>query len=218
MELGSKQWQDLIVDGARQFGVAVTADHLRLFALHADELRRWNAKANLTRILAPGDMALKHFVDSLAAAPLIETGAAVLDMGSGAGFPGIVLKIIHPQMALTLIDAVGKKVNFQRHVIRLLGLCQTEALHVRAEDLAKQKPAGFDVAVCRALADVAQFWRLSAPLLRPGGLAIAYKGGSIAAELAALRPEGGQAPPQVDIKSYRLPLDGSRRTLVVLTK
>jgi len=218
MQLDSVPWRDLIVKGAGQLGVTVTADHLRQFALFASELVRWNAKANLTRILSPRDMALKHFVDSLAAVSLMETGKAVLDIGSGAGFPGIVLKILCPGIAMTLIDAVGKKVGFQRHVIRQLGLCAIEALHVRAEDLARQKTGAFDVAVCRALADVDRFWRLAAPMLRPGGMAVAYKGKISEAELAAIRPASGQAAPQVAVRSYRLPLDGSQRTLVVLVK
>lgn len=216
MEPGSRPWQELIIDGAAQLGVTVTADHVRQFALYAGELLRWNARANLTRIVAPKDVAIKHFVDSLAAAVLIDPGKSVVDIGAGAGFPGLVLKIVRPSLALTLIDAVAKKVNFQRQAIRLLGLEGIQALHVRAEDLARQRPAAFDVAVCRALTDLAQFWRLAAPLLNASGMAIAYKGSVTEAELAALKTGAGQVPPRVDISAYRLPLDGSQRALVVL--
>jgi 16S rRNA (guanine527-N7)-methyltransferase len=216
MALDSTEWQNLVVQGAAELGVAVTQAQARLFAIYAGELLRWNARANLTRIVVPRQMALKHFVDSLAAAPLLAPGQSVLDIGAGAGFPGIVLKIVLPWLDLTLIDAVGKKVSFQQQIIRLLGLKGISALHVRAEEMLGRRPGGFHVAVCRAFADLATFWRLSAPLLANDGVAIAYKGAHTEGEIAAVFSQRLEKPRQVAITPYRLPVDGAGRTLVML--
>jgi len=179
MKIGSKEWAQVIVEGAKAFDLERGARHTDLFAAHAEALLWWNRKSNITAITDPLEVAVKHFLDSLAAAALISPGtAALLDIGSGGGFPGIVLKIVRPRLAVTLIDAARKKVSFLRHVIRILELQDIEALHVRAENLAADQRhcRRFDVIVSRALSSLPAFVDLARPLLSGNGCMLAMKG------------------------------------------
>ena len=101
MQIGSKEWSDLIIEGARTFGIELNADQTRQFAVHARELMYWNQTFNITAITDPGEIALKHFLDSLPAAGHIPPRATVLDIGSGGGFPGIPLKIFMSSLTVT---------------------------------------------------------------------------------------------------------------------
>ena len=132
-EIGSRQWQKLIMDGARQLGIAIDEHICAAFATHAAELIHWNRKINLTAITDPRDIAVRHFIDSLVPAKFIPNGARLLDIGSGAGFPGLPLKIVKPSLSVFLIDGTRKKINFLKHMIRSLNLDQSEARHIRAE-------------------------------------------------------------------------------------
>jgi len=186
MNPGVTKWQRLIVSGADVMGIDVQPEHTRQFAVHARELETWNRKINLTAITDPVAVAVKHFLDALAPAPLIPPGAFLLDIGSGAGFPGIPLKVLIPSLSVMLIDASRKKVNFQRHVIRTLGLKDIEARHIRAEDMGRMADFvhGFDVIVSRALTALDTFVSMATPLLKKGGLLIALKGRVDPAETA----------------------------------
>ena len=103
--------------------------------IHAKELMMWNKKINLTAIKQPLKIAEKHFIDSLAAASFIKNKNSIIDLGSGGGFPGIPLKIMNPLLHVVLVDSSRKKINFLKHVIRLLGLQVIDAIHSRAQDL-----------------------------------------------------------------------------------
>ncbi len=230
LSLGSAAWQALVVDGARSLGIRVTPDQAAACAVHAAELIRWNRKVNLTRILAPREVAVKHFVDALAVLPFVPPGARVLDIGAGGGFPGIPLKVCRPAIDITLIDAVHKKVVFMNHVIRCLGVSGATARHVRAEALAAPGAGepGYDVIVCRALTELAAFHRMARPLLNPGGRMIAMKGRLDPAERDAVtggrhtertaRPaDAAELPPRsATVIRYRLPLLDAERTLVAI--
>ncbi len=178
MKIGSRQWSQVIIDGARAFDLDLDRRHTDLFAAHARELLHWNKTTNLTTITDPFEMAIKHFVDSLAPARLISTGANMLDIGSGGGFPGIPLKIVVPTLSITLIDASRRKVSFLKHLIRSLKLEGVQALHIRVENLADD-PAylgRFDVVVSRALTDLKSFFRQALAVLAINGEIIAFKG------------------------------------------
>ena len=135
MEIGSKEWSHLIINGADRFNIDLNHHHTDQYAIHARELTQWTEKINITSITDPFEIAVKHFLDSLAPAPLILPGMKLLDIGSGGGFPGLPLKVLIPSMSVTLIDASRKKVSFLKHVIRTLTLDNIHALHSRAEDL-----------------------------------------------------------------------------------
>jgi 16S rRNA (guanine527-N7)-methyltransferase len=155
MNIGSNEWSQVIIDGAKAFDLDIDRFHTDLFAAHARELLHWAKSINLTTIVDPFEVAVKHFVDSLAPARLITPGAILLDIGSGGGFPGIPLKVVIPTLSITLIDASRKKVNFLKHVIRALRLDGIEALHIRAEELAAESDYRnhFNIITSRALAD-----------------------------------------------------------------
>jgi 16S rRNA (guanine527-N7)-methyltransferase len=112
METGSREWQSFIIDGARKLGVEIDEGVTAPFSIHASELIHWNRKINLTAITNPRDIAIKHFLDSVAPAGFIPDRARLLDIGSGGGFPGIPLKILKPPISVLLIDGVRKKSQF----------------------------------------------------------------------------------------------------------
>ena len=153
------------------------------FDRYAEMLTERNEKVNLTAITAPGEIRVKHFTDSLAAIDLIKTGATVLDIGSGAGFPGIPLKIARADISVTLLDSVNKKVAFMNDVIADLGLKNIEAVHARIEDFPHK--GEFDVAVSRAVAELTTLAEYALPFVKVGGTFVAYKSEKAEAEAAA---------------------------------
>ena len=161
MQIGSKEWSDLIIEGAAAFDIDLNHRQTRQFATHAAELVRWNQKINITAITDPFEVAVKHVLDSLPAARFISGDAILLDIGSGGGFPGLPLKVLMPSLSVTLIDASRKKVSFLKHVIRTLKLDNIEALHIRAEDLANDPlyRNRFNVIISRAVSSLELFRR-----------------------------------------------------------
>lgn len=219
MEVGSQAWIDLIRNGAAEMGIPVSPGQAEAFAQHARALLAWNRKTNLTAITSPEEVAVKHFLDAIAPSRHIPSGAELLDIGSGGGFPGIPLKIMDPSLSVTLIDSVRKKTSFLNFVIRTLGLSGIEARHVRAEALATRAGMArrFDAVVCRALTALADFLRMARPLVKPGGLLIAMKGeisGEEAAEAEAAALTGGGST--IDMVSYTLPVLRLGRRLYLL--
>lgn len=153
------------------------------FDRYAEMLTERNEKVNLTAITDPDEIRVKHFTDSLAAIDLIKTGATVLDIGSGAGFPGIPLKIARDDISVTLLDSVNKKVAFMNDVIADLGLKNIEAVHARIEDFPHK--GEFDVAVSRAVAELTTLAEYALPFVKVGGTFVAYKSEKAEAEAAA---------------------------------
>lgn len=150
------------------------------------ELLDWNTRVNLTAITDPAEVLLKHFLDSLSLLEVYRAERArVLDIGAGAGFPGLPLKIARPQWEVVLLEATGKKVNFQRHIIETLGLHNIEAIHGRAEELAHRPAyrASFDLVTARAVAALPALLEYAAPFCRPGGQILLPKKGELTAEL-----------------------------------
>lgn len=153
------------------------------FDRYAEMLTERNERVNLTAITDPDEIRVKHFTDSLAAIDLIKTGATVLDIGSGAGFPGIPLKIARDDISVTLLDSVNKKVAFMNDVIADLGLKNIEAVHARIEDFPHK--GEFDVAVSRAVAELTTLAEYALPFVKVGGTFVAYKSEKAEAEAAA---------------------------------
>lgn len=205
--VGSENWKEHIRAGADSLGITLQRSCLDRFSVHALELMRWNSKINLTAITDPLEVAVKHYIDSIAPADLIPQNAHFLDVGSGAGFPGIPLKIMYPSLTATLADAVQKKVSFLNHVGRTLNLTNYRALHVRIDKgkgirkspSARRKKATvsrlndslatgvlegqFDVVVARALASLDDVLSMAVPLMARKGRIIALKGRLTTAEI-----------------------------------
>jgi len=229
MKIGSPQWAALIIEGANEFGLDLDQEQASQFAVHARELIKWNKKFNLTTITNPREVALKHYLDSLAPASWIPQFASLLDIGSGGGFPGIPLKIVHPSITLTLIDGSRKKINFLKHSIRMLDLEGCAACQKRAEELITntESASGFDVIISRALASLESFVRMALPLLAKNGTIIALKGKGDQKEIDALasdvvnkiQPEAGdQTRYTLTQHSYDLPFIQAERSIIIIKK
>ena len=169
---------DLLHDGARQLGLALQGDEIRWLSIYLEALVFWSSRIDLVSQHDPTEIVRKHFLDSLAVARLLPSAAAMLDLGSGAGFPGIPLAFMHPHVAVVLLEVRRKRVNFLREVNRKTGVQNLTIHEGRAEELAKRPElqAAFDVVITRATWSVPTFLRQAAPFLRDQGSAMAMQG------------------------------------------
>ncbi len=215
--------KDFAAQVHRQLGVRLSAAQLDVLARYEQELVDWNTRFNLTAIRTPQEVRTKHFLDSLTCLLALRDTPPdrLVDVGTGAGFPGIPLKIIYPKMALTLVESVGKKADFCRHVVHTLGLSGVEVVQDRAEVLG-HFPAHrekYDWAVARAVAILPVLAEYLLPLVRVGGSMLAMKGESGPAEAHAaenaLRLLGGHLRQLVPVT---LPGVVEERYLVVIDK
>ena len=180
-----------LVEGARQLALPLTEHQLEQFQTYYEHLVEWNRRVNLTAITDYEEVQVKHFVDSLTIVLALEGSAWVngtfglLDIGTGAGMPGIPLKIVHPGARLVLLDSVAKKTAFLQHIVRELGLEGVEILTQRAEEIAHLPDyrERFDLVVCRAVSQLATVAELTLPFCRIGGLAVISKKDGIEREL-----------------------------------
>lgn len=178
---------DLFVQVLRQLDPAVTEQQVQQFLRYRQELIEWNGRFNLTAITDPDEILFKHFLDSVSMLAVYDRPQArAVDIGAGAGFPGLPLKILRPRWRVVLLEATGKKVTFLRHTIEMLGLRDIEAVHGRAEELAHQHAyrAKFDLVTARAVASLPTLLEYAAPYCRVGGRIILPKKGDLAGELA----------------------------------
>jgi len=211
--------REILLRGAAQLGVEVNPAQAEKFALFVVELRKWNRKINLTAITTEREIALKHFVDSLSLCRVVDRGGRLLDLGSGGGFPVIPFAILHPESEAVSVDAVEKKIIFQRHVGRLLGLLHFEALHARGEELTGRFAGHFDWVVSRAFSDIPTFVRMALPLLAPGGKIVAMKGQGGRQEAETSKPVLGLLGVEIlQLVEFLLPFSGDRRSLIVMGK
>jgi len=214
-----KTLQDYLNKGAEELGIIISPAQLENFTIYANELCKWNRKINLTSITLPEEIAVKHFIDSLALSKYVDITGELLDIGSGGGFPGIPLKIISPETRVVSVDAVEKKINFQRHVVRTLALEGFTALHSRVENLFPEYKGFFKIIVSRAFADIPEFVKHALPLLADKGVIVAMKGrdGRNESEAAAdeLRKMGVVVS---SVHEFELPLLKDLRSLIVISR
>jgi len=211
--------KDLLKKGAGELGIELTPAQLNALDLFAEELKKWNRKINLTAITDDEGIAVKHLVDSLSLLKVVGGGGRLLDIGSGGGFPGIPVKLVQPDLEIVSVDAVVKKISFQKQAVRLLHLVGFNAMHVRAETLATDYAASFDWVVSRAFSDIPSFVEMALPVLKGDGRIVAMKGKNAAEEVAAAESELDKLGAKVEsVHDFELPCSGDARSLVVLAK
>lgn len=211
-----------LISKAKQIGVKVSPAQAEQFQAYLELLLEWNEKINLTAITDPSEVVEKHFVDSLTLLShcKLKEGAKVIDVGTGAGFPGLPLKIVRPDIQLTLLDGLNKRLNFLGEVCSALGI-QAERVHKRAEEagLDHKMRESFDVVTARAVAPLNVLCEYCLPLVKMKGFFIAMKGPGAAEELQqaenALEILGGT---DVKLISLELPEAGERSLVVVQKK
>jgi 16S rRNA (guanine527-N7)-methyltransferase len=223
--------QSLLRQGCHRLGIPLSEGQVQQFELYHQELIAWNEKFNLTAITDYREVQTKHFLDSLAGWPIIaqEIGGGALampslrlvDVGTGAGFPAVPLKIIAPHLKVTLVDGTGKKIAFLRQLIEKLRIEQVEVVQGRAEELAHQPAfrARFDLVLARAVAPLSTLVEYLLPLVRIGGLAVVYKGANAAQEFIEARKAiellGGET---VRMAPLQVPLLDEKRFVLLIKK
>jgi 16S rRNA (guanine527-N7)-methyltransferase len=204
-------------------GLELNSEAQRAFGLYADQLLAWNEDINLTAITDPQAIEMRHFLDSLSVilAGPISPGQRMIDVGTGAGFPGLPLRILHPQIELTLLEATAKKTKFLGHITSLLGLNNVRILTARAEEAGQMEAhrEKFDLVVARAVAQMPVLSEYLLPLCKVGGRCVALKGESAAAEVQraenALRILGGRLEKIIPVE---LPQVAETHYLVIIQK
>ena len=218
---------EVLARGAQQLGIDLTVGQLSLFERYASELTLYNRRINLTRIVDPDLVQTRHFLDSLTCAlpvlPQLVGGAQMrcIDVGSGAGFPGLPLKIAFPALSTVLLEATSKKATFLEHVVGALGLPGVAVVNGRAEELARDASHrdAYDLAVARALARLPVALELCLPFVRPGGCLVLPRGRDAESEVdssqVAARQLGATLRPPVELVLETLP---ANRVLIAADK
>lgn len=204
----------------KKIGIEITDEQLVLLDKYYHLLIEWNEKINLTRITDEKDVYLKHFYDSLTLYRVINLNSdlSLCDVGTGAGFPGIVLKIVFPTLRVTLVDALLKRVNFLKLVINELGLKDIEVYHDRAESFARVNREKFDIVTSRAVANLRVLSEVSIPMVKVDGYFIPMKG-LFDDELNEARDILKKLNSKVIcVDSFTLPVENSQRSLIKIQK
>ena len=209
------------VQRLKDFNIKINEEQIKSFEKYMNLLLEWNEKINLTAITQPDEVKLKHFVDSLTVLKYINDDDKVIDIGTGAGFPGIPLKIMKGNTKITLLDSLNKRINFLNIVIETLNLRNIQAIHGRAEEIARNKlyREKYDVAVSRAVANLSTLTEYMLPFVKVGGKCICMKGANVNEELEraqnAIKELGGEIE-RVD--NFYLSDNDNERNIIVIKK
>ena len=205
----------------REQNITPTEEMMSRFQRFSELLREWNEKINLTAITAPDEIELKHFIDSLT---ILKTGkiqGKLIDIGCGAGFPSFPIKIACPDVEVTLLDSLNKRVLFQNEVIKELGLSKVHTVHARGEDGGKNPDLReqFDIACARAVSSLPSLIELCIPFVKVGGYFIALKGSNVEEEIAASKNALKELNSEIEaVLSFTLPHSEDKRNIVVIKK
>ena len=209
----------LLIAGARVFGVELSPSQVRSFEQYVDLLAFWNRRLNLTAIRDPDLVVRRHFVDSFSVVPFLSVDGGVLDVGSGAGFPGIPIKLALPGKPVHLVEPRRKRANFLRQVARELRLADVHVIEKRVEDLSAEPLPPIEETVTRGFSDIPGFLKASADLLGPGGLAVLMQGPKGMALLEELRAcISGYGLTEGENSHFKLPFGGEQRTVLTFRK
>ena len=210
--------KEKIIEVFKRYNIELSQTQADQFFEYYQFLISENQKYNLTAITDFDEVLVKHFVDSILPYKLLKKGASVVDIGTGAGFPGVPLKILRPDIILTLIDSLQKRINFLSQLLKILNIDGDKLYHARAEDIADKREK-YDVAMSRAVAKVPTLCEYLLPYVKIGGVALMYKASGAKEELdsgkKAIETLGGKTQ---DILSFRLSEVESERNIIVIKK
>lgn len=210
---------ELLVSGLREFIPQVSPQVVDKLLRYSDLLLEKNKVMNLTAVTDPCEVVTRHFLDCASLAPYIKEGQTVLDVGTGAGFPGLPLAILCPGAKFTLLDAQRKRIDFLTEVVDALELTNVFSVHGRAEEFAAVHRASFDLAVSRAVADLRVLCELALPMVKVGGAFYAMKAADCMDEVgSASQAFAVLGAPSAELLRYTVPHDGVERVLVRLQK
>ena len=179
-------FEEILAARADEAGIPLTAEQIGQFSVYHEMLLDWNTRMNLTALTAPEDVAVKHIIDSLTAydAALFDGARTLIDVGTGAGLPGIPIAVYAPHLTVTLLDSLNKRVRFLTEVTAAMGLQNVRCIHARAEEAARtaEHRAAYDIVVSRAVARLPVLLEYTLPFVRVGGTLLALKGRAYAEE------------------------------------
>lgn len=211
----------LLIKGAKEFSLNLDDKQVKKFFIYMKLLKEWNQSINLTAVREEREIIIKHFLDSLSIAPFTgKNGNKLVDIGTGAGFPGIPLKIMRDEVKILLVDSTLKKLSFVDEVINELELKNINTVHIRAEDMGRDKAyrEAFDTVCARAVAGFPVLLEYCLPLLKKGGRFIAMKGrntSEVDNSEKALEVLGGKV---TEIKKLNIPFSGDKRNIIITKK
>ena len=216
-----EEFKKIMIFYGEKIDIKFTEEQLNQFYKYMNLLLEWNEKINLTAITDPNEVILKHFIDSLTINKYIKENSTLADVGTGAGFPGIPLKILRPDLKITLVDSLNKRINFLNEVINKLNLVNIETVHSRIEDFGKDKKyrESFDFVTARAVANLAVLSEYLLPIAQVGGQCVCMKGSSVEEELSngknAIKVLGGKIK---NIDEFVLPDSDMSRNVIIIDK
>lgn len=216
-----EEFEKEIIEYMEELEIKLSTEQAEMFFKYMNLLLEWNEKINLTAITDEEEVIVKHFVDSITISKYIPTGTSLIDVGTGAGFPGIPLGIIRNDLEIVLLDSLQKRINFLEVVIRELGLENIKTVHARAEEFGKNNKyrEKFDVATSRAVANLSTLSEYLLPLVKVGGVVICMKGCAIEEELnnskKAINVLGGKV---TRVFEFNLPKTDIKRNIVLVDK
>lgn len=210
---------DILADGARELGIPLSDWQIDTLKKYKDILLEWNEKINLTAICDDTGIFTKHFLDSLMPLLTGKIRGEVIDVGTGAGFPGLVLKIAKPEIKLTLLDSLAKRIKFLKEAAELMDIREVRFLHERAEDAARREREKFDTVVSRAVANMTVLSELCLPFVKVGGYFLALKGPLAEDELLdakrAIKILGGEVE---GVFSREIPFQDLSHKIIIVKK
>lgn len=219
--MNKEEFSNLIKLYGQDLEIMFTEEQIDKFYQYMNELLEWNQKINLTAIIKPEEIILKHFIDSLTILKYISQNATVIDIGTGAGFPGIPIKIMREDVDITLLDSLNKRIHFLDMVITELNLQNIKTIHARSEDCGKNKQhrEKYDIVTSRAVANLSTLSEYMLPLTKNNGICICMKGVDLKEEIEkgkkAIHVLGGKIK---EIEERNLPGGDNHRTIILIEK